>query len=38
MALAHHVPLKSDVAKGGIVRWDDVEVDAELELAITLRR
>ena len=38
VALAHHVPLKSDVAKGGIVRWDDVEVDAELELAITLRR
>lgn len=38
VALAHHVPLKSDVPEGGIVRWSDVEVDESLAQAIELRR
>ncbi|GAA3592926.1 NAD(P)H-dependent oxidoreductase [Agrococcus terreus] len=38
VALAHHVPLKRDIAQGESVRWDDVEVDDSLAQAIELRR
>ncbi|UOW01832.1 Gfo/Idh/MocA family oxidoreductase [Agrococcus sp. SCSIO52902] len=38
VALAHHVPLKRDIAAGESVRWDDVEIDDSLAQAIELRR
>jgi predicted homoserine dehydrogenase-like protein len=38
VALAHHVELRSDIQKGGIVRWDDVIIDDSLAQAIQLRR
>ena len=38
VALAHHVELRNDVAKGGIVRWDDVIMDDSLAQALELRR
>ncbi|AUZ34452.1 flagellar biosynthesis protein FlgA [Arthrobacter sp. PGP41] len=38
VALAHHVELRNDVAKGGIVRWDDVIMDDSLTQALELRR
>jgi predicted homoserine dehydrogenase-like protein len=37
IGLAHHVKLKSDIARGAIVRWSDVEVDAE-DATIKTRR
>ena len=38
MALAHHVELRNDVPKGGIVGWDDVIMDDSLAQALELRR
>jgi predicted homoserine dehydrogenase-like protein len=38
VALAHHVELRNDVAKGGIVRWDDVIMDDSLAQALEVRR
>ena len=38
VALAHHVELKDDVAKGRSVSWDDVVVDERLAQALELRR
>ncbi|MEW9871704.1 NAD(P)H-dependent oxidoreductase [Arthrobacter sp. HS15c] len=38
VALAHHVELRNDIAKGGIVGWDDVIMDDSLAQALELRR
>jgi len=38
VALAHHVELKNDVAKGQSVSWDDVVIDESLDEALELRR
>jgi predicted homoserine dehydrogenase-like protein len=38
VALAHHVELRNDVPKGGIVRWEDVIMDDSLAQALELRR
>jgi predicted homoserine dehydrogenase-like protein len=38
VALAHHVELKRDVAKGQSVSWDDVVIDDSLATALELRR
>ena len=38
VALAHHVELKNDVAKGQSVSWDDVVIDESLATALELRR
>jgi len=38
VALAHHVPLLHDVAKGEVVTWADVTIDASLDQAISLRK
>ena len=38
VALAHHVELKNDVAKGRSVSWDDVVVDERLAQVLELRR
>jgi predicted homoserine dehydrogenase-like protein len=38
VALAHHVELKNDVAKGESVSWDDVIIDESLATALELRR
>jgi predicted homoserine dehydrogenase-like protein len=38
VALAHHVELVRDVAKGEIVNWDDVKMDESLTTALELRR
>jgi predicted homoserine dehydrogenase-like protein len=38
VALAHHVELRNDVAKGGIVGWDDVIMDDSLAQALEVRR
>jgi predicted homoserine dehydrogenase-like protein len=38
VALAHHVELKNNVAKGAIVGWDDVILDDSLSEALTLRK
>ena len=38
VALAHHVELRNDIAKGEIVRWDDVIIDDSLSQALELRR
>ena len=38
VALAHHVELRNDVAKGEIVGWDDVIIDDSLAQALELRR
>jgi predicted homoserine dehydrogenase-like protein len=37
VALAHHVELVNDVAKGEIVDWDDVKMDDSLSHALQLR-
>jgi predicted homoserine dehydrogenase-like protein len=37
IGLAHHLTLKRDVAHGAVVRWDDVEVDANNETIKTRR-
>jgi predicted homoserine dehydrogenase-like protein len=37
IGLAHRLKLKHDVAHGAVVRWDDVEVDAEDETIRTRR-
>ena len=37
IGLAHHLKLKRDVAHGGVVRWDDVEVDSANETIKTRR-
>jgi len=38
VALAHHVELKNDIAKGQSVSWDDVIIDESLATALELRR
>ncbi|KQO97636.1 NAD(P)H-dependent oxidoreductase [Leifsonia sp. Leaf264] len=38
VALAHHVELTHDVAKGQSVSWDDVIIDESLATALELRR
>lgn len=38
VAMAHHVTLRNDVPKGGIVRWEDIVIDDSLQQAIELRR
>jgi predicted homoserine dehydrogenase-like protein len=38
VALAHHVLLRNDVAKGTSVGWDDVVIDESLATALELRR
>lgn len=38
VALAHHVELTNDVAKGRSVSWDDVVIDESLATALELRR
>ena len=38
VALAHHVELLRDIAKGEIVNWDDVVMDDSLTTALELRR
>lgn len=38
VALAHHVPLKRDVPKGGIVTWDDVDLGEGFEEVLELRK
>ena len=38
VALAHHVQLKNDIAKGQSVSWDDVVIDESLATALELRR
>jgi predicted homoserine dehydrogenase-like protein len=38
VALAHHVELVNDIAKGQIVNWSDVIVDDSLSEALELRR
>jgi predicted homoserine dehydrogenase-like protein len=37
IGLAHHVKLKHDVPHGGMVRWSDVEIDANNEAVKTRR-
>jgi predicted homoserine dehydrogenase-like protein len=37
LGLAHNVKLKRDIAEGGALRWDDVEIDAADE-AVKVRR
>ena len=37
IGLAHHLKLKRDVAHGAVVRWDDVEFDADNETIKTRR-
>ena len=37
IGLAHRVKLKNDVAHGAVVRWSDVEIDAEHETIRTRR-
>jgi predicted homoserine dehydrogenase-like protein len=37
IGLAHRVKLKSDIAHGAIVRWSDVEIDADNETVKTRR-
>jgi predicted homoserine dehydrogenase-like protein len=38
VALAHHVELRADIAKGATVRWEDVIMDDSLSQALELRR
>jgi predicted homoserine dehydrogenase-like protein len=38
VALAHHVELRNDIAKGATVGWDDVIIDDSLAQALELRR
>jgi predicted homoserine dehydrogenase-like protein len=38
VAMAHHVTLRNDIPKGGVVRWEDIIVDDSLKQAIELRR
>jgi predicted homoserine dehydrogenase-like protein len=35
IGLAHRVKLKSDIAHGAVVRWNDVEIDASDETVKT---
>ena len=37
IGLAHKVKLKNDVAHGAVVRWSDVEIDADNETIRTRR-
>jgi predicted homoserine dehydrogenase-like protein len=37
IGLAHRVKLKNDVAHGAVVRWSDVEVDADNDTIKTRR-
>jgi predicted homoserine dehydrogenase-like protein len=37
IGLAHRVKLKNDVAHGAVVRWSDVEVDADNDTIRTRR-
>ncbi len=37
IGLAHHVKLKRDVAHGAVVKWSDVEIDAD-DAAVRARR
>jgi predicted homoserine dehydrogenase-like protein len=37
IGLAHRIKLKQDVAHGAVVRWDDVEIDADNETIKTRR-
>jgi predicted homoserine dehydrogenase-like protein len=37
IGLAHHVKLKHDVAHGAVVRWSDVEIDADNDTVKTRR-
>ena len=37
IGLAHRVKLKADIAHGAVVRWDDVEIDANDETVRTRR-
>src|SRR6476661_4762913 len=38
VALAHHVELRADIAKGATVRWEDVIMDDSLAQALEVRR
>jgi predicted homoserine dehydrogenase-like protein len=37
IGLAHRVKLKNDIAHGSVVRWSDVEIDADNE-TVKIRR
>jgi predicted homoserine dehydrogenase-like protein len=37
IGLAHRVKLKNDIARGAVVRWDDVEIDAGQDAVKTRR-
>ena len=37
IGLAHRIKLKNNIAHGGVVRWDDVEVNANDETIKTRR-
>jgi predicted homoserine dehydrogenase-like protein len=37
IGLAHRVKLKNDIAHGAVVRWSDVEIDADNETIKTRR-
>ena len=38
VAMAHHVELRRDIAKGSILTWDDVRLDDSLSQVLELRR
>lgn len=38
VAMAHHVELTNDIAKGAILSWDDIVINESLETALRLRR
>ncbi|MFF7656162.1 NAD(P)H-dependent oxidoreductase [Streptomyces sp. NPDC007983] len=38
VALAHHVELRRDIAKGSILTWDDVDLDGAFRQVLELRR
>jgi predicted homoserine dehydrogenase-like protein len=37
IGLAHRVRLKNDISHGGVVRWDDVEVNTSDDAVVTRR-
>ena len=37
IGLAHRVQLKTDIARGAVVRWSDVEIDAKEDAVVTRR-
>jgi predicted homoserine dehydrogenase-like protein len=37
IGLAHRVKLKNDIAQGAVVRWNDVEIDADADAVATRR-